>query len=222
MKVETAAPRPPGRPRDAEREQALLNAAIGVLGERGYGALTIDEVVTRAGSSKATVYRRWMSKEELVVDALTRLADEAVTLPDTGSLVGDLRALLYGMVNGLSGRGGRLLRAVVGELGRSAALTAAFQERHMASRRKVLDVIVERAARRGEVPVGLDARLLAEVGPAVLVYRLLMTDEPVDMRLAERIVDGVLVPLIEHGGNLTASDDLTRASTSSLTRRPNG
>ncbi len=194
-----ASPRPPGRPRDAEREQALLTAAVAVLVERGYGALTIDEVAARAGSSKATVYRRWAGKEALVVDALTRLADQAVTLPDTGSLLDDLRALLYGMVSGLSGPGGGLLRAVVGELGRSAALTAAFRERHVASRRQVLAVIVERAARRGEVPVGLDAHLLAEVGPAVLVYRWLMTDEPVDTQLADRIVDNVLVPLVERG-----------------------
>ena len=188
--------RPPGRPRDLTREQGLLAAAVAILAERGFAALTVDEVAARAGSSKATVYRRWSHKEALVVDALTRLADDAVTIPDTGSLVEDLRELLHGMVVGLSGPGGELLRSLVAEVGRSAALTDLFREKFVESRRAVLAKIVRRAEQRSELADGVDVELLVEAGPALLVYRWLMTAVPADGQLVDHLVNGLVAPLV--------------------------
>ena len=80
--------RTPGRPRSEASHHAIIEATLELLIESGYGALTMDAVRTRAGVGKATIYRRWSSKEELVSDAIVVLHEEFDT-PDTGSLRGD-------------------------------------------------------------------------------------------------------------------------------------
>src|SRR6202451_3503036 len=84
-----------GRPLDATRDVALRDAALALLAEIGYDRLTIDSVAARAHASKATIYRRWPGKAELVVDALTSLKG-APLVPDTGTLRGDLEAIGQG------------------------------------------------------------------------------------------------------------------------------
>src|SRR5580700_5639700 len=88
-----------GRPLDASRDVALRDATLALLAEIGYDRLTIDAVAARAHSSKATIYRRWSGKAELVVDALHSLKGSPPT-PDTGSLRGDLEAIAQGATSG--------------------------------------------------------------------------------------------------------------------------
>src|SRR5687768_10063074 len=83
-----------GRPRDASRDDALRQAALEVMAEVGYRALTMDAVAARARAGKATIYRRWESKLDLVIDTCTQLATQNLAAPDTGSLAGDLREFL--------------------------------------------------------------------------------------------------------------------------------
>src|SRR4051794_33161402 len=78
-----------GRPRDQRAEGAILDATVALVGEVGFGNLTVDAVAARAGVGKATIYRRWASKEELVIAAVTCLR-HGVEAPDTGSVVDDL------------------------------------------------------------------------------------------------------------------------------------
>ena len=91
-----------GRPRDEAREQAILEAAIDLLAEVGYEAMSIESVAVRAKSSKATIYRRYRSKDELVSDAIATLVSE-ITIPDTGSTRADLRALMTQAIELYSG-----------------------------------------------------------------------------------------------------------------------
>lgn len=88
-----AAPRR-GRPRDAARDRALLDATLAVLAESGYGGLTTAAVAARAKVSTATLYRRWSSKEDLVIAAASTHTQDLEAQPDTGTLEGDLRARL--------------------------------------------------------------------------------------------------------------------------------
>src|ERR1700752_4704934 len=87
-----------GRPRDEGREQAILDAAIDLVAEIGYDAMSIEAVATRARSSKATIYRRWPGKAELVAEAMRRRSEPVLEdLPDSGSLRGDLLTLVQRM-----------------------------------------------------------------------------------------------------------------------------
>src|SRR5580693_10631580 len=87
-----------GRPRDEGREQAIRDAAIELLAEVGYDAMSIEAVAVRARSSKATIYRRWPGKAELVAEAIRRRSEPALQdIPDTGSLRSDLRVLVQRM-----------------------------------------------------------------------------------------------------------------------------
>src|SRR5215203_1890707 len=87
-----------GRPRDPSRDGVIRAAILRLLGEVGYGALTMDAVASEAGVGKATIYRRWRTKEELVVDTVAELNAVEAEPVDTGSVEGDLRAVMHAMV----------------------------------------------------------------------------------------------------------------------------
>src|SRR3954454_22579107 len=92
-----------GRPRDPSRDGVIRAAILRLLAEVGYGALTMDAVASEAGVGKATIYRRWRTKQDLVVDTTSALTRPEATAPDTGSLEGDLRALLHSLVGVING-----------------------------------------------------------------------------------------------------------------------
>ncbi|MFD9811933.1 TetR/AcrR family transcriptional regulator [Streptomyces sp. NPDC059080] len=173
------APAPPrGRPRDAARDRALLDATLAVLAESGYSGLTTAAVAARAGVSTATLYRRWSSKEDLVVAAAATFTEDPQGPPDTGSLEGDLRVVLRDKAAAMTGEGGRLMRALIGEAARNTvlaqALTAAFLE---PVHRRVAEV-VRRAVERGEIPPAEDADLLGEVVVGPVMSRFILTPRP--------------------------------------------
>ena len=87
--------RGPGRPRDASRDEAILTATVALLRRRGYPGLTIEGVASEAGVGRPTIYRRWASREALVLDAAATLVPQP-DVPDTGSVRDDLIALMHG------------------------------------------------------------------------------------------------------------------------------
>src|SRR3954464_11010422 len=87
-----------GRPRDPSRDGVIRAAILRLLADVGYGALTMDAVAAQAGVGKATIYRRWRTKEDLVVDTIADLNREEAAAPDSGSLEGDLRAILRSLL----------------------------------------------------------------------------------------------------------------------------
>lgn len=163
-----------GRPRDATRDRVLLDATVAVLTERGYGGLTTAAVASRAGVSTATLYRRWRSKEDLVAAAALACGQELGQAVDTGTLEGDLRAVLRDKAAFLTGPGGRLLRALLGEAAHNEtlaqALTTAFT---LPLHARVTDV-ARRGVERGEI-APLDAiDLVGDLVTGPLVSRLLL------------------------------------------------
>ncbi|WP_405467785.1 TetR/AcrR family transcriptional regulator [Streptomyces canus] len=144
--TESAARR--GRPRDANRDRALLDATPAVLGESGYGGLTTAAVAARAGVSTATLYRRWPSKEFLVVDAAAAYSQELTAVADTGTLEGDLRALLRDKAASMTGKEGGVLRSLIAEGGHNAALADALTKAFVLPVRLRMEEIVQRAVDR--------------------------------------------------------------------------
>ncbi|MFF2656180.1 TetR/AcrR family transcriptional regulator [Kitasatospora sp. NPDC058032] len=191
--TETAARR--GRPRDASRDRALLDATLAVLAESGYGGLTTAAVAARAGVSTATLYRRWSSKEDLVIAAAALCTEDLTVQPDTGSLEGDLRALLRDKAAAMTGEGGRLMRALIGEATRSTALAEALAAAFLAPVHERVGTIVRRAVERGEIPPPEDAGLLGDVVVGPVMSRFFLTPEApdqVDARAAEETADRLL------------------------------
>src|SRR5947199_2908056 len=92
-----------GRPRDPSRDGVIRAAILRLLADVGYGALTMDAVASEAGVGKATIYRRWRTKQDLVVDTISDLNRAGSITPDTGSVEGDLREMMHQMVAIIAG-----------------------------------------------------------------------------------------------------------------------
>jgi AcrR family transcriptional regulator len=176
-----------GRPRSARADRAIAEAAIELVGEVGYADLTMAGVAERAGVSTATLYRRFSSKEDLVIGALTTLVPPGPPV-DTGSLEADLRERLDRLVAALGGDTGRLLRGLAGEAARHPALREAARTRLTEPLRDALLLMLDRAVARGEIPapVAPDLALSVILGP--LHYRRVITDEPVDAGMVDELV----------------------------------
>ena len=182
--------RPPGRPRSAEADRAILRAAVDLLADEGYGGVTMEGVAARAGVGKATVYRRWPCKSALVVDAVTACRESGSQPPDTGSTRDDLLVFVRGFMHHLrTSDAGRVMPALVAELSRNPELAAEFREGFVQPRRaKVLEA-VRRGVERGEVRPDVDAELIADGVVALLMHRFLVTGMEIDDELPDRVVD---------------------------------
>ncbi|MFI9508114.1 TetR/AcrR family transcriptional regulator [Nocardia sp. NPDC052566] len=187
-------PKPGGRPRDPERDRALLAAVGEILPEVGYDRLTMDAVASRAGASRATVYRRWRDKSELVRDAIRTLGWTEPT-PDTGSLRADLIAVGAMYLDRDSHRDA-MLSAIATAVGRDPQLAEIAENEIAAPRRAAYAEILANARARGEIADGADTDMIADVLPAMIFYRLLNIGDPLDGAYFERIVDSLLVPLL--------------------------
>ena len=185
-----------GRPRDASRDDVLRQAAIAVMADVGYRALTMDAVAARARAGKATIYRRWDSKLDLVIDSCNHLVSEHISEPDTGSLRGDLREFLTAFAKFLSGPSGKAAQALVGELPHEPELAEAFRATFLMSQRATLKRIVERATARGEVADEAPKGMLIELTGAALTYRLMLTADPLDEAFVDKFLNTVLMPLL--------------------------
>ena len=181
------------------REEAILRATLELLAEVGYDQLTIDGVAARAHCSKATIYRRWQGKAELVITAVRRhSAPPPQPAPGTGSLREDLLAALEAMRSSLAGQDTALLLGLMTAMRHDRELAAVVREQVIDSKREVFGAAVARAVARGELPAGADHTLLAEISSAMLLSRQLVTGQPLDAAFAQELVDDVLLPLLRH------------------------
>jgi AcrR family transcriptional regulator len=185
-----------GRPRDPSRDGVIRAAIVRLLAEVGYGGLTMDAVAAEAGVGKATIYRRWRTKQDLVVDTIGELTGPAATAPDTGSLEGDLRLLLHSLVTVVTGPLGAATQSLLSALPHSPALAEAFRSGPLGQWRAAFGEVWRRAEERGEVAPGLLGSPRAEVVSALLVQRWLVTGEPVDEAYADGVLDTVVLPLL--------------------------
>jgi AcrR family transcriptional regulator len=170
----TKTARPPGRPRSEASHQAIVQATLELLLEGGYRALTMEDVRTRAGVGKATIYRRWASKEELVAEVISYLHQD-LEGPDTGSLRGDFAAVAQLALSGAQHTGAatflpRLLAESVGNPELHAIFTAALVN----PRRHILRRALERAAARGEIREDLDLEVVIDLLVGPMLYRILI------------------------------------------------
>jgi len=166
--------RRPGRPRSAEADQAIVAATVAVLMEDGYRGLRMEAVVARSGVGKATLYRRFGSKAELVAHVV-RLLNRGITAPDTGSLEGDWLALADTVLSAARTTNSAVfLPRLLAESAGDAELHRIFYENLVQPRRAATREVLERAIARGELREDLDVELAMDVLVGPIIYRLLI------------------------------------------------
>ncbi len=188
-----------GRPsgaRAAARRQAILDAALGLLMEVGYDRLSMDALAERAHAGKATIYRHWSGKAEVVVEAVRcRKCDDFAAPVDTGSLRGDLLASLNHSRETFSEEDSALLIGMVSAMHHDQELADLMRRQLFEAKQGLYDEIVSRAVQRGEA-VSLGASTVAnEVSSALFFNRVAMGGE-VDEAFVLHLVDDVILPLL--------------------------
>jgi AcrR family transcriptional regulator len=183
------------------------------MAEHGVHALRMDDVADRAGVGKATIYRRYRSKEQLVTDAVGALVSE-IEVPDSGSTRTDLLALMRDAVELYRGSlAARLMPTIIDEMSRNPDLAAVARDRFLNVRRAALETVFDRGVRRGDLRTDLDMELALDVLAGPLFYRLLVTGGPIDERLAESVVELILAgfaPIPVRGKKLSTERDGTK------------
>jgi AcrR family transcriptional regulator len=184
-----------GRPLDASRDDALRRSALDLLAEIGYDRLTIDKIAAHAGAGKATIYRRWSGKAELVVDAL--MCQKAIpSPPDTGTLRGDF-ADLIDQADQHDGRlDAEVMIGLVSALPHDAELRDVFREAFIETHARTLITIITRAVERGEIAPPDNLEMVVDVLPALVLQRLLTTGNPPNREFFDQVVDDVVLPLL--------------------------
>lgn len=177
-----------GRPRSPAADQALLHAALVSLEEDGYARLSMAGVAKRAGVSGTTLYRRWSSKQDLVVAALESLS-RGVDYPDTGSLAGDIEELLTQASAAFRSEEGRILRGLIGEVFKNPELAALVQDRMSGPKRQLFIGMLDRAIGRHEIPP-LDPTIAINLVLGPLFHRFMVDSDS----LTPEVVD-YLVPM---------------------------
>lgn len=187
------------RPRvEGERELQILDATLEVLDEVGYDLLTMDAVATRAKASKATLYRRWKGKPELVVAAIMAHKGEPV-VPDTGSLRGDLLAAYCGSGGLNDPLTQSVLSAVVTAMVRDPEFAEVYRRDFIGPKVASSRAIYERARERGEVHPDTDLSVLAPALAGIVLHRAFLLGDDVTPELLGRVLDEVVLPAALHG-----------------------
>lgn len=189
--TDDTAARRPGRPRDARADAAIVDATLELLGECGFGGVTVDAVAVRAGVGKSTIYRRWPCREALVLHAASTLVD----LPEIdadGDLRADLLRITHHFVDHMRSKAGQLLPLLLAEASRDSELRVVIS-RFVEDRRAKATATVDRARDRGELREGVSSDLVVDAVVGPVLYRFLVTGAVVDDETIAEIVDAVLV-----------------------------
>ena len=182
-RVDTATVRPGGR--TARTRSAVLDATVAELIAHGYAGLTADGVAARAGTNRATIYRRWGSVQGLIVDAIETFAADQARVPDTGDIDDDLRLWAHSLLDTLTGPvSGALVRALFGSAGDSPEVQG-LRHRFWLVRSSLVAPMVVRAIERGQLPPGSDVEEVIRHVGAPLYYRLLVLAEPLTTEAAD-------------------------------------
>lgn len=189
-----------GRPRrrGAELYAAIFEATLAELAEVGYSRLAMERIAARAGASKASVYKRWPSRAELVVAALRHQAVAPEPAPDTGNLRDDVLTLLRRAATLLDGVFGEAVRGLMADTLTDPGRTAALRPNMFNSRNRLMREILDRAAARGEIsPAAITPQLIG-LAPALVDHHFLIHGAPIPDDVLTGIVDNVLLPLLRN------------------------
>jgi AcrR family transcriptional regulator len=182
----------PGRPRSEQSRLAVLRAASQLIREVGLRTMTTDEIASRSGVSKATIYKWWPNKYAVAVEAfLSEMATKSPD-PDTGSAEEDFRRALRGLIRFYLSKSGRAYAQLIGEAQFDPRIGIQLRAQLIASRREMMHAILDRGIARGELRPDIDREAAIDLifGPAM--YRLVAGHAPLTARAADAIVDAAM------------------------------
>ncbi|WP_329580085.1 TetR/AcrR family transcriptional regulator [Kitasatospora sp. NBC_01250] len=193
-----APPAATARRRGKALEQAIFEAALEQLTSGGYARLTMEGVAGAAQTGKAALYRRWPSKLELALDALGSTLPPLTDVPDLGSVRAELRQLIGTFQVAMDSPAGSAMRALMAEVdhGGGGLLKDFVMARLVGPARRAGLEVLRRGERRGEVRSGAVNEMVADVWPAMLLYRTKFGAESVDAEFCDHLLEDVLLPLI--------------------------
>jgi AcrR family transcriptional regulator len=184
----TAVGRSAGRPRSAKARQAILTAALSLVKQESFSALTIEGIAREAGVGKPTIYRWWPSKAAIVFEALQNYGQQALPVPADGALAERMEIWLQRLFEVLNGQIGEIVRSLMAEAQRDPVFAIAFRTEFIVMRRQPLLAILRDGIGRGELPVTTDIEVMADLIYGAMWYRLLVQHAPLDAAYAHEIV----------------------------------
>jgi AcrR family transcriptional regulator len=188
--VATATHRAPGRPRSVEADRAIVEAIVDLLVEDGYREVTVEAVAARAGVAKTTIYRRWPSKVDMVIEAITACKKYC---PVADCSTERVACTLVSMLSAFScSRIARILSGLTVEMVHNEELAAAVREVLLAPSREAVVSVLRRGVETGEIRPGVDLQLVSDLLVGPLFFRMLFRGEPIDSHLAAETVELVL------------------------------
>jgi len=200
------------RRRGTVLEHAIFDAVLEQMNTVGFSGLTMEGVAAAARTGKAALYRRWPSKEDLVVDALNHVLPSFDAPPDTGNVRDDIAEVFRTMLAIINGNAGCAILGLIGELDRDHEFITTVHERVLAPRKAMMTAIIERAIARGEIRPDAVNPLVCEAGPALIIHRLFCEGRPIETAFADAVLDQVVLPL------LTRPDTAAQAAPATRTR----
>lgn len=186
---------------DRSRDPAILDAALAALKEHGYDATNMNDIAARAGVGKAAIYRRWSSKAALITDALVYWRPDLLTddTPDTGSLQGDLEALVErAQRNEDAIVSYDLILRVALEAVHDRELALALDDLMLLRGRRMMSAILQRAVGRGEISADRDWSLVSDVTTAMSLMRV-VNGQRVDAAFVRAVIDTLVLPAVREG-----------------------
>lgn len=191
-----------GRPRSEQADRAILAAAADLLAERGLAGMSMEEVASRAGVGKSTVYRRWTSRGALALDAFLAEFQSQQPLPDTGTLHGDLLAALRSWIRSVTRTStGPILAGLIAEAQLDPGLARAWRERVVERLRAQHKIMLDRAVARGEISAKTDYDVVLDLMFGAAYHRLLHGHRPLTDLFARRVVGLIVAGLQQPGGS---------------------
>ncbi len=175
------------------RETELLAVTLRLLQEHGYDRLTVDAVAATARASKATVYRRWPSKAELVLAAFIEGIRQVAVPPETGTLRGDLLRLGELVCQEARQHAGTI-RAVLVEVSRNPALNDVMQHQFIEQRKALIRHVLQQAVDRGEIEDAAISDELWDLLPGYLIFRSILPGRPPTRHTVQALVEDVIIP----------------------------
>jgi AcrR family transcriptional regulator len=218
--AEEAPARGRGRPRSAEAEKAILNAALRMLGTHGVAGTTIEGVAADAGVGKTTIYRRWPTKTDLILAALSDIVPPGDP-PDTGTMAGDMAALAETQRKRLAGSGlAGIVPRVLAESMSDPELHRQFVERVVTPFREWLRLFIERGIERGELRPDLEVDALVDLLHSIPIYKMLMSrGDPASLAQVPSAYLPLLAPGILNSSSAGRGSARPRSSGSSRAKR---
>ena len=184
--------------RGAGRRTAICEAVCELLAKVGYDRMTMDAIANQAKASKATIYRMWPDKPQLVAEALKCQFGTETDVPDTGSLRGDLLVLMTTACELVSSELGEVISGVMTAATHDPRLADTLNQTLFEDKAQMHADLVRRAVERGEIPPDAEASIMHEVMHSLISTRKIWNFGPLDEEYAQHVVDDILIPVMKY------------------------